>query len=625
MSEATQQPGNPATERLVIGLAITAALVRLIPLQWLHPINWDEIEFFRVVTWIAEGRVPFRDFWEHHTPLGWYAYAPVAALTKSPGVAAILALRWAQIPVWIAAFFVAHLFMRNAGLSRFARWAATAIALASSFLMLAAVEIRLDPLAALFYMTGLVLVQRGKWFAAGAAFCVTGLTNMRLGPLLVATVLLLSFVDLQERRWRWRMGALRMYLGGIATLALALLWFFATDSLQPMFRQLFTENVIGDKYGETVAAAGGFVHRLLVPFGVRLIATDRLFELAAVDFGGILILLFGLAGIVLALGAWRTPDDRFVLAVLQIAGVAIIAGMNFIYNYHFITVVLMMLPLMAIAIERIPRRGAVIALLAVAWCVNAFASVFRGKELDLAYQDFIMREVHARTLPSERFWAGSPWGLRREPAYWFWFLPDMTRHLVRLGEAEPYRLERVLRDPPAVVVFDHYAKVWVSSVQRELARYFVRHYVPVWRNLWIPGMNARVPAGGVYQWIAPRDGVYRVFASPQLATHVWFRDPLYVGAYDNADPRVTLTLPEPGLRGARLNVEGAAVADASPTVTLRKGQRVAIQNTSAEVLGVILLSGNDRILFRQPPGGATLEAASTRVTHVPRLGARIEP
>jgi hypothetical protein len=40
---------------------------------------------------------------------------------------------------------------------------------------------------------------------------------------------------------------------------------------------------------------------------------------------------------------------------------------------------------------------------------------------------------------------------------------------------------------------------------------------------------------------------------------------------------------------------------------------------------VILLSTNDRVLFRQPPPGVTLEAETTRITHVPELGARLAP
>ena len=208
--------------------------MRLLPLQWLHPLNWDEMEFYRAASWIAQGRVPFRDFWEHHTPLAWFLYAPFTLLTDSPGAAAILLLRWAQVPVWIAAFWLLNIWMRNAGLSRFGRWAAMALALSSSMLMTSAVEYRLDVLAIAFYLAGLVLWQRATsraLFGAGVMFALCGLTNMRLGPLLVVTVVVLCFVS--AGKWKLNLRAAWMIAGGIATTAAASLYFVATNSLRP--------------------------------------------------------------------------------------------------------------------------------------------------------------------------------------------------------------------------------------------------------------------------------------------------------------------------------------------------------------------------------------------------------
>jgi len=258
--------------------------------------------------------------------------------------------------------------------------------------------------------------------------------------------------------------------------------------------------------------------------------------------------------------------------------------------------------------------------------VNAFASLFRGKELDLAYQDFVMRQVHARTKPGEKVWAGMGWALRREPAYRFWFLPDMTRQLVERGEAPRYELRNIMRDPPALVVCDHYALVWLARAQRELGPFFVRHYIPVWRNLWIPGMNVRLRPGSSYEWIVPRDGTYRLFASPELARHRWFRDPFYVGAYETAaEVRTAFPLPPPAAQPALqwwLDGQPASIGSAA---ALKKGHRITVTSSASEPLGVVLLSGNDTVLFRQPPPGATLEASTTRVTHVPRFGVRIRP
>lgn len=615
-----------------IGLALTAAAMRLLPLGWLHPLNWDEIEFYRATRWIGEGLVPFRDFWEHHSPLVWYVFAPFSRLSDSPGHDAIFLMRWAQIPVWIATFWLANVFMRNAGLSRFARWAAMGLALASSFLMISAVEYRIDPLACLLYIAALVLVQRDtrkSMFWAGVMFCLVGLANIRFGLTLVASVVFLLVVDLRERKWRVNVRAGWVVAGGFAALGVAIVYWLATGSLDELWQQVIIENYYGDKYSREVVFQ--FFHRILILFGIRILgvttAEDE-FALAAIDIGGITLVLLGFIGLFLALvRRFRQPDDLFAIALLQLVNLLFIGRMHFVYNYHFQLAAVLMLPLAAMMIERIPRRGFVVAILACAWSVNLFASVFRGKERDLAYQDFIMREVHARTNPEESVWAGQGWALRRRPAYRFWFLPVLSRVLVERGHAERYHIEDILNDPPAAVVFDHSVKVWVTIVQRELAPYFVRHYVPVWRNLWIPGMNVRLrPEVPHYRWLVPRDGEYRLFVSAELAKHMWFRDPIYVGSYEALDVmRTEVNLGVPATHPElRWSIDGKPV-QMPARVRLRKGQQVAVEYSGQEPLGVILLSGNDARIFRQPPPATTLEASTMRITHVPDLGVRIEP
>jgi hypothetical protein len=557
---------------------ITAVLIRLIPLQWLHPLNWDELEFYRATRWIAEGRVPFRDFWEHHTPLAWFVFAPFSLLTDSPGASAIVAMRWAQIPIWVATFWLLNLWMRDVGLERNARWSAMALAVCSSLFMIPAVEYRVESLGCLLLVLGLLLARRNRDVLAGVVFCLAGFTNLRLGPVLVIIVLLL---------FRWRVVA-----GGLAALAACLSYFAATGALGDLWQGVWVDN-LGEKFATPVI--GGFLHRLLVPFGVRILASDRLFEWAAVDAGGMAVLLLGFAGLLLA---WRRKELRLI-AIAQLVNILFIASMKFIYNYHFALMVILSIPLIAFVVERIPRRSFVSALLIVAWGVNAFASIFRGKEEDLAYQDRIMREVHTRTLSGEKVWSGVPWALRREPAYRFWFLPELARQLVRQGLAPRYSLD----DPPAAIVFDHYTLVWVGTVQRELGPQLVRHYMPVWRNLWVPAMNAVVLPGRSVTWTVPRDGEYRLYVSPELARHPWFRDPLT--AYRGA-PLTLRSMTDPPIA-------------ISSGPRLRKGERVTVTSHGTEPLGVILLSSTDVVLFRQPPEGVSLEAETTRVTHVSHL------
>lgn len=592
--------------RIVAALIAAAAAARLLALHFLHPLNWDELEFFRAAVWIAEGRVPFRDFWEHHTPLVWYLFAPFTLLSDSTGIAAIVPMRWLQVPVWIVTFWLTNLWMRNLGIDAFARWSAMALAVTSSLFMLPATEFRIEAVPCALFMAGAVLAQRGRYFLAGVCWCLVGMANLRFGPLVVVFVLLLLFT--RDGRWGFNRRALWIIPGGLAMLAGWLAFFAATGSLDELYQQVWVDNQ-AERYYQRVP--GRFVHRLLVPFGIRLIATDRLFELAAVDAGGAALLILGGIGVAFALLRLRRPDELFVLALPVIANLAFIARMKFVYNYHFAIVVITAIPFIAALFARVTRRGAIVALLVVTTSVNVFAAVFRGKELDFAYQDVILREMHARTPRGEQVFSGAAWPFRREPAYRFWFLPELVGQMVRHGEGPRYALEEAVANPPAVVVFDHNTWTWLTVVQRELAPYFVRHYVPVWRELWVPGMNVSLRPGASLTWIVPRDGAYRVYVSAPLARHPWFRDPLRTASYKGPDAsRLTFRLPEPGA--------GPVTFDADPS-RLRKGQRLTATNTSGEQLAVFVLPSNDRMLFRQPPPGATLEAETTRVTHVPRL------
>ena len=76
-----------------IALFTGAVLWSLILLHRGQPLGWDEIEFYRATRWTAEGRVPFRDFWEHHTPLQWMMFAPVALVADGAGADSIVAMR----------------------------------------------------------------------------------------------------------------------------------------------------------------------------------------------------------------------------------------------------------------------------------------------------------------------------------------------------------------------------------------------------------------------------------------------------------------------------------------------------------------------------------------------------
>lgn len=608
--------------RLLIAFALSAAALRLLFLGWLHPLNFDEIEFFRATDWVRRGLVPYRDFWEHHTPLQWYLFAPLSALARGEGAGAVIAMRWLQVPLWIATFALAMQWMRRMDIAAPARWAAIGVAVASSFFMSPAVEYRVDVLGCALYLAGVVCAGRMRdaksWaVAAGAALTLAAFANIRLGPLIAATVVLYALVDPRERRWRVNRSTDWMLFGVGGAVALVFGAFAAAGALDEAMQQVWFDNYIGDRLAR--AREGELFRRVAVSFGVLVRGSGIGFEPAAVDPGAIVLMVFGALGIALALRTWRRPDELFVAAVLQLVSVAFIARMQRVYNYHFEIVTLMMLPLVAIVFARIKSRPLTAAILMAAWCASAAASVFRGKEDDLAWQDLVMREAHARTLPHEKVWDGAGWALRREPAYRFWFLAELPQLLVQHGHAERYRVEDLISNPPAAIIPDYYVRLWLANDAR-LAPFVATHYLPLWRDLWLPAPNARLPAGPAgMSWVVLRDGDYRLFTAPRLAGHPWFAAPISTDVLDRRDAgQFPIQLRRPSANAPlEWSVDSRPADLSSGRIRLRKGQRLSVMNRSGTELGVMLVQGTETAWFRQPPPGTTLEAAYGKRLHVP--------
>jgi hypothetical protein len=610
-------------KRLLLILAVPAIGARLLQMAGLHPLVWDEIEFFRATDWVRQGLVPYRDFWEHHTPLQWFLYAPFAALTHSPGVPAIIFMRVAQLPLWITTFTLLMRWMERAGIERWARWTAVIVALTSSLFMLPAVEYRVDALGCFFLILAIYFVQRmddgvGYALAAGAAFCLAGFANLRLGPVIAIAVLLIRIVRTREARWSGNNRANWIFAGAAATFFLGALYFVATNSAAIAFRRVWKENFLADRLA--MAMPGAFLFRLAVQFGVHRFIDQIEFDPSGIDPAGIIILVAGAIGIVRVLvRRRRTPDDRFYLAFLAAANVLFIAAMKFIYNYHFEIVVLTFIPFVAMEIESfVPRRVAMPAL-AVLLCISAVVATFRGKEGDTRYQDHIMREVDRDTEPGSKVWDSVGWALRRKSAYRYWFLRMIVSELEAEGTFEPYSPATLLADPPAAVIADHDTRIWMLR-HDDLRAAVVAHYLPAETELWLPGMNGRLAGGQHIEWIVPADGIYTIYASTRLATHPWFRQPMYFNWKMWRDRAVVNLRPDDvAAAPVAFTINGAAVA-AGKTLTLHRRDRLAATNSGAAPIGIMLPRIPRERLFIFPPPGVTLEGSVSPRWHLPDLG-----
>ncbi len=541
-----------------------------------QPLGWDELEYFRATRWVSEGQVPFRDFWEHHTPLQWLVFAPVAFFASGPGAASIVVMRWAQAAMWVATLALVLVIARQAGTARWARWCAIVFLLASPSFLRFAVEYRVDALGNFLFIAAVALaMSRPRWIAFGALMSAAVLANMRLVPLVIVAALVFFVRD----RRAWRMAA------GVALVAAPFIAFlFATGAWQPFVDGIARYNTESAKLLEVHT----FFVTLLAPVWVQDIAALALW-LAAIA-GGLL--------------GWRTRAAREI-AILFVASIATIAAMEVQYEYHFQTTYLLMVPLAAIAFERLAGqreqwRPVLAAVVAIAIGINLLHVSSPAFGNEMRYQDAVMREVDRRTLPAERVWDGSGYALRREPAYRYWFLATGVRMLASVGKLPGYE---IAKNPPAAIIYNLRLQRWFE-IFPDTARYATHHYVPLYRDLWVPGLSGTVSAGGRAAWVVPRDGRYTIYASPALLRHPWLTTPLQYATINGplaARYAIPLRdLPGPPEGSLAWAVNGRRVAPGSQTLDLRKGDRVAVLSSAPAPLGVIVAPADVSVLCLGP-------------------------
>jgi hypothetical protein len=543
------------------------------------PLAVDEVEFFRATKWIGEGRVPFRDFWEHHTPLQWFAFAPVARLVAhGPGVASIVAMRWAQVALWIAIFVLLFRFVRLAHVNP---WPALVLLLVSSTFVRKAVEYRVDVAGSLLFVAGIAVVASGasvtRWMGFGVLMSAAVLANMRLAPLVIITALLALFRD--DGRWRFNARALWMAVGVAVVAASFVAYLVLAGAWMPFREAIFDYNLTSAR----LLKVDSFFDALLAPFWT-------------LDAGGMAFWLAALAGVFLA---FRERRSLRFLALLAMASIATVGLMEVQYDYHFQTTWLLLMPLAALSIARWPRVFAIVAAGALAIFVVQLLPSF-GAEMQ--YQDDVMTMADRVTQPDERVFDGAGFALRRDPAYRYWFLTTGVRMMAQRGLLQPYDIAKA---PPAAVIADYRLRVYLEAFP-QTARYAATHYVPLYRNLWVPGMTAIVgPQPTRVGWIAPRAGQYDVHASAALATHPWFTNPLaYAATSGPLAPQYAIPLQRlPPLADEAMvwRVDGIAQPAGTRTLTLRKGSRVELLATPATAAGVLLVPQGTDTLALAPP------------------------
>ncbi len=556
-----------------------------------QPLTWDEIEFFRATRWIAEGRLPYRDFWEHHTPLQWFVFAPVARLFGGgPGVEAVLAMRWAQVPFWVGACALLLVLVRRSGGVAQAGWLALALLLSTQSFIATAVQYRVDTLGNLAFLGGIALMVSRRWVVFGIVMSAAVLANMRLAPLVIAAGLVALFLG--EERWRWNPRALRMALGVLAAAGAFVGWLLLSGSVDGFLEGVIRYNSVSNRLAAPLAG-DTLLPLLLAPIHAR-------------DLSGIVLCVLALAGTYFALRDLRRAGVEQVLALLFVVGVVSVSATAVQYDYHLQTVWLLMMPLAALGLGRmlplsahVPRLVAVTVVVAVAVQAANLMTPGFGKPLD--YQDRVMTEVDRLTSPDAKVWDGTGYALRREPAYRYWFLAAGVRLMAQEGLIAPYDIRK---DPPAAIVFNYRIHNWLIAFPN-VAQYAVHHYVPLYRNLWIPGLSAPLPAGSTrLRWRAAAAGRYEIWSSELLAKHPWIARPLEYGLIEGPDAVVMeiplARLPRLDPHSLQWSVDGVPQPSGTTTLVLKKASLIELRSNLPRPAGVLVVPTGTRTLCAAP-------------------------
>jgi hypothetical protein len=296
-----------------------------------------------------------------------------------------------------------------------------------------------------------------------------------------------------------------------------------------------------------------------------------------------------------------------VIVVAWIAAIATVVFAAPQYDYHMQSAWLLMVPLAAIALERllprVPRLQQIAASVVVVALLLASVRTMSGRfGAELDYQDRVMTEADRLTPRGSRVWDGTGYALHREPAYRYWFLPAGVRLMAEQGMLERYDIRA---HPPAAIVHNYRTHNWMSSFP-DVAAFATTHYVPLYRNLWLPGFTASVPAGGARRsWTVVADGTYDVWASAMLAKHPWIVRPLGYGLIEGADaPLMQIPLDRlPLERDDRLrwSIDGVPIAAGTRTLNLRRGARLELQAAPGAPMGVLVVPHGVRALCIAPP------------------------
>lgn len=202
----------------------------------------------------------------------------------------------------------------------------------------------------------------------------------------------------------------------------------------------------------------------------------------------------------------------------------------------------------------------------------------------------------------DRVLDGCGWGVDRESAFVFWFLPRLVRVLTARREIAPLTEEDLRENPPGAIVMDSRTVLYLKQVRLE--PFISANFLPLEQAIWVPGMSGKMERGEEKSWTVMVGGRYRIVEMANQARNPWFLRPFDFprtteGPTDRFVVDVRQAQEELGQRRVAWDVNGGRVDEAETrrTVVLLRGSRLTARNTGDEAVAVFVVPQRwDRIL-----------------------------
>lgn len=235
--DATSSPlsFSSTAERWQLGVCFAVLAILKIAYVFVYRVDTDEPQHLHVVWGWTQGLLPYRDFFDNHSPLFQALFSPLMRLLgERPDI--LIPMRLAMVPLFAVSLWAvyeigASLFSRRAGV-----WAAVFAGLWPNFL-LTMTEFRTDDGWATLWLVALALLLREpltmrRLFAAGlifgTAFAVSMKTTLMVLALALALLTVLAIRLLARDRVDWAQFGrwFGVWLAGLVIVPAAVMCFF---------------------------------------------------------------------------------------------------------------------------------------------------------------------------------------------------------------------------------------------------------------------------------------------------------------------------------------------------------------------------------------------------------------